>query len=218
MQRIILRGAPPLAGRPGANLPPADLPAVAAELEATAGRAPEHRDVLSALLYPEVYARFDSVRREFGDVSVLPTPAFFYGMPVGEEMPVELAPGRTAIVKFLTVGAAHLDGTRPVFFELNGEPRQVSVRDQSLKAQTRSQPKVTPGEAGHVGAPTPGLITGVYVKAGAAVARNEKLLDLEAMKIQSTIYAPCDGRVAEVLVEPGQQVQAKDLLVVIAPG
>ena len=218
VQRIILRGAPPLAGRPGANLPPADLPAVAAELEATAGRAPEHRDVLSALLYPEVYARFDSVRREFGDVSVLPTPAFFYGMPVGEEMPVELAPGRTAIVKFLTVGAAHLDGTRPVFFELNGEPRQVSVRDQSLKAQTRSQPKVTPGEPGHVGAPTPGLITGVYVKAGAAVARNEKLLDLEAMKIQSTIYAPCDGRVAEVLVEPGQQVQAKDLLVVITPG
>ena len=218
VQRIILRGAPPLAGRPGANLPPADLPAVAAELEATAGRAPEHRDVLSALLYPEVYARFDSVRREFGDVSVLPTPAFFYGMPVGEEMPVELAPGRTEIVKFLTVGAAHLDGTRPVFFELNGEPRQVSVRDQSLKAETRSQPKVTPGEPGHVGAPTPGLITGVYVKAGAAVARNEKLLDLEAMKIQSTIYAPCDGRVAEVLVEPGQQVQAKDLLVVIAPG
>ena len=217
VQRIILRGAPPLAGRPGANLPPADLPAVAAELEATAGRAPEHRDVLSALLYPEVYARFDSVRREFGDVSVLPTPAFFYGMPVGEEMPVELAPGRTAIVKFLTVGAAHLDGTRPVFFELNGEPRQVSVRDQSLKAQTRSQPKVTPGEAGHVGAPTPGLITGVYVKTSAAVARNEKLLDLEAMKIQSTIYAPCDGRVAEVLVEPGQQVEAKDLLVVIAP-
>ena len=110
VQRIILRGAPPLAGRPGANLPPADLPAVAAELEATAGRAPEHRDVLSALLYPEVYAQFDSVRREFGDVSVLPTPAFFYGMPAGEEMPVELAPGRTAIVKFLTVGAAHLDG------------------------------------------------------------------------------------------------------------
>ena len=218
VQRIILRGAPAMSGRPGANLPPADLTALAAELEATSGRAPEHRDVLSALLYPEVYAQFDGFRREFGDVSVLPTPAFFYGMPVGEEMPVEIAPGRTAILKFLTVGDAHRDGTRPVFFELNGEPRQVTVRDQSLKAETASQPKVTPGEPGHVGAPTPGLITGVYVKAGAAVVRNDKLLDLEAMKIQSTIYAPFDGRVAEVLVEPGQQVEAKDLLVVIAPG
>ena len=136
----------------------------------------------------------------------------------GEEMPVEVSPGQTAIVKFLTVGDAHRDGTRPVFFELNGEPRQVNVRDQSLKVETRSQPKVTPGEAGHVGAPTPGLITGVYVKAGTAVHRNEKLLDLEAMKIQSTIYAPFDGRVSEVLVEPGQQVEAKDLLLVIAAG
>ena len=218
VQRIILRGAPALSGRPGANLPPADLPAVAEELEAASGRAPEHRDVLSALLYPEVYTQFDGFRREFGDVSVLPTPAFFYGMPVGEEMPVEIAPGRTAILKFLTVGDAHRDGTRPVFFELNGEPRQVAVRDQSLKAETASQPTVTPGEPGHVGAPTPGLITGVYVKAGTPVARNDKLLDLEAMKIQSTIYAPFDGRVEEVLVEPGQQVEAKDLLVVIAPG
>ncbi|PZC48425.1 MAG: pyruvate carboxylase, partial [Chloroflexi bacterium] len=131
------------------------------------------------------------------------------------EMPVELSPGRTAIVKFLTVGDANRDGTRPVFFELNGEPRQVTVRDQALKAEVRNQPKVTPGEAGHVGAPTPGLITGVYVKRGAVVTRNDKLLDLEAMKIQSTIYAPFDGRVEDVLVEPGQQVEPKDLLVVV---
>ena len=218
VQRIILRGAAPLQGRPGANLPAADLAAVAAELEAESGRAPEHAEVLSALLYPEVYRQFDSFRRDYGDVSVLPTPAFYYGMPVGEEMPVQLAPGQTAVVKFLTVGDAHLDGTRPVFFELNGEPRQVSVRDQSLKAEVRSQPKVTPGEPGHVGAPTPGLITGVYVKAGAVVTRNDKLLDLEAMKIQSTIYAPFAGRVEEVFVEPGQQVEAKDLLLSVTPG
>ena len=215
VQRIVLRGTPPLAGRPGANLPAADFDAVAKELAAESGRAPEHREVLSALLYPAVYGEFDAFRREYGDVSVLPTPAFFYGMPVGEEMPVEVSPGRTAIVKFLTVGDAHRDGTRPVFFELNGEPRQVSVRDQSLKAETRSQPKVTPGEAGHVGAPTPGLITGVYVKAGTMVQRHDKLLDLEAMKIQSTIYAPFAGRVSEVLVEPGQQVEAKDLLLIL---
>ena len=218
VQRIILRGAAPLQGRPGANLPAADLAAVAAELEAESGRAPEHAEVLSALLYPEVYRQFDSFRRDYGDVSVLPTPAFYYGMPVGEEMPVQLAPGQTAVVKFLTVGDAHLDGTRPVFFELNGEPRQVSVRDQSLKAEVRSQPKVTPGEPGHVGAPTPGLITGVYVTAGAVVTRNDKLLDLEAMKIQSTIYAPFAGRVEEVFVEPGQQVEAKDLLLSVTPG
>ena len=218
VQRSVLRGRAPVAGRPGAQLPPADLAAAAVALEEEWGRPPRHDEVLSALLYPEVYKEFDAFRQQHGDVSVLSTPAFFYGLPVGEELPVELAEGRTAIVKFLTVGDAHRDGTRPVFFELNGEPRQVSVRDRSLQAEVRAQPKVTAGVAGQVGAPTPGLITGVYVKVGNPVRRNDRLLDLEAMKIQSTIYAPFDGRIAEILVEPGQHVEAKDLLLVIESG
>ncbi|MEE9276937.1 MAG: pyruvate carboxylase, partial [Dehalococcoidia bacterium] len=215
LQRIILRGEEPRPGRPGANLPPADFAAAEREVADMLGEQPARDHVLSYLLYPDVYRQFVEKRRRYSDVNVLPTPVFFYGMPVGREFAVEIEAGKTLIIKFLTVGDPHADGTRPVFFELNGQPRQVNVRDESLKAEVRTHPKAKPGEPGHVGAPTPGLVTGVYVQEGLPVERNDKLLTLEAMKIQSTIYAPLSGRVAEVLVEPGQQVEAKDLLVVI---
>ena len=98
---------------------------------------------------------------------------------------------------------------------MNGQPREVRVRDESLKSEEKTRPKAQANVAGHVGAPTPGLVTGLFVEAGAKVTRNDKLLTLEAMKMQSTIYAPLDGKVVEVLVGPGEQVEAKDLLVVI---
>jgi pyruvate carboxylase len=118
-------------------------------------------------------------------------------------------------VKFLAVGDPHNDGTRTVFFELNGQPRQVTVRDLSLKVETREHPKALTSDPNQIGAPTPGLITGLFVQAGDDVKRNDKLLSLEAMKMQSTIYALKDGKIVKVLVEAGQQVEAKDLLLVM---
>jgi pyruvate carboxylase len=185
------------------------------QLEKEIGRKVEHDQVLSYLLYPKVFLEFAKVRRSHSDVSVLPTPVFFYGMQVGQEVAVEIEEGKTLIIKFLTVGDPHPDGTRTVFFELNGQPREVNVRDQALKSEERTRPKADPSNSGHVGAPTPGLITGLFVQAGREVSRNDKLLTLEAMKMQSTIYAPRDGKIVEVLTEPGQQVDAKDLLVVM---
>jgi pyruvate carboxylase len=215
VQKIILRGARPIEGRAGAKLPPADFEALKAELTPILHREPEWDEVLSYVLYPQVFKDYAAKRLAYSDVSVLPTPVFFYGMKTGEEWAIDLEKGKTLVVKFLTVGEPHTDGTRTIFFELNGQPREVRVRDESLKSEEKARPKAQKNVAGHVGAPTPGLVTGLFVEAGAEVKRNDKLLTLEAMKMQSTIYAPLDGKVVEVLVGPGEQVEAKDLLVVI---
>ncbi|MCB9384652.1 MAG: pyruvate carboxylase [Bryobacterales bacterium] len=215
IQAILLRGEKPRPGRWGATLPPADFDAIAAELEGKIERKPSHEEVLSYILYPQVFLDYAGKRRDYSDVGVLPTPVFFYGMQIGEETPIDIEPGKRLIVKFLTIGEPHADGTRTIFFELNGQPRQVNVRDQSLKVEEKARPKARAGVEGDVGAPTPGLITGLFVQAGDEVEKNAKLLTLEAMKMQSTVYAPAAGKVADVLVAPGDQVEAKDLLVVL---
>jgi pyruvate carboxylase len=121
------------------------------------------------------------------------------------------------IVKFLTISDAHPDGTRTLFFELNGQPREVNVRDRSLRVVERSHPKADTENPGHVGAPTAGLISSIAVQANHTVERGAKLLTMEAMKMQSNIYAPVSGKISKLLVTPGQHFEAKDLLVVIAP-
>ncbi len=215
LQKIVLRGGGPRKGRPGEDLPAVDFEETRRNLEKKAGRSVRDDEVLSYLLYPEVFLKYIKFHHAFSDVSVLPTPQFFYGMRSGEEITVEIEPGKTLVVKFLTVGEAHPDGLRTVFFELNGQPREIMVRDKSLRAAEPAHPKVNPSEPGHVGSPSPGVITSVFTQLNHKVERGEKLLMLEAMKMQSTIYAPAAGRVTQLLVEPGQRVEAKDLLVVI---
>jgi len=159
----------------------------------------------------------DNFRQTYADVGVLPTPGFFYGLKPGEEITVEIESGKTMIVKFLTIGEAHPDGTRTLFFELNGQPREVTIRDRSLRVVERAHPKVNPEDPGQVGAPTAGLVSSVAVQVNHTIERGAKLLTLEAMKMQSNIYAPIAGRVVNLHVTPGQHVEAKDLLVVISP-
>jgi len=215
LQQIILRGAKPLRGRPGAHLKAVDFGETAELLEKKIGRRPVHDEVLSYLMYPEVFTKLARAQQSYGDVDVLPTPQFFYGMKTGEEITVEIEPGKTLIVKFLTLSEVHPDGTRTVFFELNGQPREVTVRDQS-QARTEAPKEVAdPGQPGQVGAPTPGVITVVAVDLNQTVQQGDRLLVLEAMKMQSTVYAPISGKVVKRLVHPGQTVEAKELLLMI---
>jgi pyruvate carboxylase len=216
LQKIILRGAPPLRGRPSDHLPAVDFAGEQKALEKKTGHPIAQDDLLSYLLYPEVFLKYDKFRQSYADVSVLPTPAFFYGLKSGEEITVEIASGKSLIIKFLTIGEPHPDGTRTLFFELNGQPREVNVRDRALRVTERAHPKADPADAGQVGAPTAGVIGGIAVQANQAVERGAKLLTLEAMKMQSNIYAPISGRIVKLLVAPGQHVDAKDLLVAIA--
>jgi pyruvate carboxylase len=217
LQKIILRGRAPLKGRPSASLPPVNFDQEQKQLQQKIGHAIRRDDLLSYLLYPEVFSKFDRFRQSYADVSVLPTPAYFYGLNSGEEITVEIESGKSLIIKFLTSSEPYPDGTRTLFFELNGQPREITVRDKALRVTERTHPKADPADPGQVGAPTAGVISSVAVQVNHAVERGEKLLTLEAMKMQSNIYAPVSGRVAKVLVTAGQQVEAKDLLVAIAP-
>lgn len=212
VQKRVLRGQTPVAGRPGASLPPADFAKTAAELKKRLGREPKRRDVVSHLIYPRVVADFISHQEQYGDTSVLPTPVFFYGPQPNEELSVEIEPGKTLIIKFLTVGDAQADGRRTVFFELNGQPRDVTVEDFSLEEAVSRRTKADAGDPKQVGAPMPGMVVQVAVKTGDDVVQGQKLLTMEAMKMETTLYAECDGRVGELLVTPGTQVDTGDLV------
>ena len=217
LQKIILRGQAPLRGRPSANLEAVKWEEEQKSLEKNLGHAVRRDDLLSSLLYADVFAKYDKFRQTYSDVSVLPTPAFFYGLKSGEEITVEIESGKSLIIKFLTISEPHPDGTRTLFFELNGQPREVNVRDRALRVVERAHPKADPADPGQVAAPTAGVISGIAVQANHTVERGAKLLTLEAMKMQSNIYAPISGRILKLLVTSGQHVEAKDLLVTIAP-
>jgi pyruvate carboxylase len=212
LQKRILRSRQPIRGRPGASLPPVDFPKARAECEKRVGRKVEDRELLSYLLYPRVFPDLAAHKAKYSDTSVLPTPVFFFGMQPGEEVSIEIELGKTLILKFLAVGDPHGDGTRTVFFELNGQPREVVVTDRSLAGTATVRKKAEPGNPLHVGAPMPGLVVRVAVAAGEQVAAGQKLFSLEAMKMETTLYAEKAGKVAEVLVQSGTQVEAGDLL------
>ncbi|HWA98992.1 MAG TPA: biotin/lipoyl-containing protein, partial [Pirellulales bacterium] len=210
----VLRGQKPLTGRPGDSLPPADFDAVVKKLEQTLGTPPSQRDVLSYIMFPRVFNELQAHQEQYGDTSILPTPIFFYGPAVADEIAVDIEPGKTLIVKFLNVGEPQPDGSRNVSFELNGQPRDVTVRDLSIEADVEGKRKADANNPAHVGAPMPGMVVTVAVHPGDTVAKGQKLLTMEAMKMETTLYAERDGKIAEVLVSPGSRVDSGELLVV----
>ena len=214
LKRVILRGKEPNHGRPGERLAPVDLDKTAKTLEEQTG-AVSRTDLMSYLMYPGVFTKFAKARATWGDLDVLPTPQFFYGLNKGEEAVVELEPGKTLTIRLQTVGDPHPDGFRTVFFELNGQPREVEIRDKSLKAVASARTKADPAKPGEVGAPIPGAVTLLHVKTGQHVAKGERLLVMEAMKMQTTVYAPIAGTVKKLWVSAHENVEARDLLLVI---
>jgi len=217
LQKIILdsAGAKPLKGRPGESMPPVDLTKVRAEVAEKSGREPRDVDVLSYLMYPQVFVDYAKKLTLYDNVSVIPTPAFWYGMQSGEEISVEIEPGKVLIIRYLTAGEPREDGTRTVFFELNGQPREVNVPDRSLEATLHKHPKADPDEPDHVAAPMPGKVSNVAVTKGNAVKAGQRLLSIEAMKMETAVYCPRDAKVKDVLVKTGSVVTAGDLLVVL---
>jgi pyruvate carboxylase len=212
VKQKILRGEAGLAERPGAILPAVDLQKTGEEVAKFLRRDPSDREVMSFLMYPKVYRDFAAHQAVYFDTSVLPTPTFLFGQEAGEEIAVEIEPGKTLIIKYLTQGDVHPDGTRTVFFELNGQPREVTVIDRKLEPTSARNPKADLADPKQVGAGMPGMVVAVAVAVGDLVKKGQKLLSLEAMKMESTLYAELDGQIAQVLVKPGSQIQAGDLL------
>jgi pyruvate carboxylase len=217
LQKIILdsAGAKPIKGRPGEKLPPIDFKATKKKLEEETGHEVKDTDVLSYVMYPQVYLDFDKHLRKYDNTSVIPTATFFYGLQSGEETSIEIEPGKVLILRYLTTGEPHEDGTRTVFFELNGQPREVNVLDRKLEGNLHKQPKADPDDPAHIAAPMPGKVSTVAVKKGQAVKEGERLLSIEAMKMETAVYSPRAAKVADVLVKPGAIVSARDLLIVL---
>jgi len=204
----VLGGHPPAEAKP----PKIDLRQTARDLASKLKRDPSDDDLYSHLMYPEVFAEFARFDREYSDVSVLPTPAFFYGLRPGEEISVNIEAGKTLFIKLVNLGMPDKEGKRIVSYELNGVPRESTILDRSLQTKVKARPKADPDAPAQVGAPIPGVITGLHATVGGKVAKGDKLFTLEAMKMQTTIYAPEDGIVAEILAKVGEAVESKDLL------
>lgn len=211
LQKKVLNGIEPIIGRAADHLPPVDLQAARVTLEADIGREASETELASALMYPKVFRDFAQHDNRYGDVSLLPTPAFFYGLVEGEEIAVDIARGKTLLIRLLGRSDTD-DGNVKLFFELNGQPRVIKV--PLAGSNNAERPLADPANPDHVGAPMPGMIGTVAVKEGQRVAKGDTLLTLEAMKMELAIKAERDAVIKEVLAAPGVAVGAKDLLVV----
>ena len=215
VQRRILRDKPLVTGRPGESLLPADFTVAAEKVRNIIKHEPTNRDVVTWLLYPKVFEELIAHQHLNSDTSCLPTPVFFYGQAPGEEISFDIEPGKRLIVKFLSISDPHPDGKRTVFFELNGQPRDVTVVDKSLEPKASANIKADSSNAKHIGASMPGMISTIAVQAGDNVTKGQKLLSLEAMKMETNLTADRDGKIAQVLVKRGTQVAAGDLLITL---
>ena len=214
LQKKVLKGEKPLTDRVGALLPPANIKDLRQEIETKISRDVTDQEFASYLMYPKVFTDFALARREYGPMSCLPTPVSFYGMEPGDEIRVEIEKGKLLVITCLAKSEMDDHGMVTVFFELNGQPRRARVPDRIKgKEKAVSRQKADEGNASHVGAPMPGVVSTVAVEAGHEIKAGDVILSIEAMKMETALHAEVDGVVAEVYVKPGDQIDAKDLLV-----
>jgi pyruvate carboxylase len=210
-----LLDAPPQPYRPGDTLAPVDLEAAREECHKAIGRQVDDNDLASYLMYPKVFREFAAHQRHYGDVSDLPTPAFFYGMADREEIAIEIDAGKTLVVQMQGTAPAEEEGSVKVFFELNGQPRTMRV-EKAGAARAVRRVQADPANPAHVPAPMPGMVVTVSVKAGQQVKAGDPLVSIEAMKMESQIRAERDGTVKSVHVKPGETLAAHDLMIELA--
>ncbi|WP_288951961.1 pyruvate carboxylase, partial [uncultured Paracoccus sp.] len=216
LQKKVLKGEAPLTARPGAAMPPVDLEATRADLSRQLeGKHVDDEDLNGYLMYPKVFLDYMGRHRQYGPVRALPTRTFFYGMEPGEEIEAEIDPGKTLEIRLQAIGETDEQGEVKVFFELNGQPRVIRVPNRLVKSQTTSRPKADPANEGHLGAPMPGVVASVAVTQGQKVNPGDLLLTIEAMKMETAIHADRAGVVKALHVRPGEQIDAKDLMVEI---
>ncbi len=215
LQKKALKGEQPYTAVPGSLLPAADLDAERKVIEEKLGREVSDFEFASYLMYPKVFTDYAMAADMYGPVSVIPTPQYFYGLPAGEELFVDLERGKTLVIVNQAIGNTDEKGMVTVFFELNGQPRRIKVPDRAHGASGSAiRRKAETGNATQLGAPMPGVISQVSVSAGQTVKSGDVLLSIEAMKMETALHADRDGVIAEVLVRIGDQIDAKDLLIV----
>ncbi|KIV94316.1 pyruvate carboxylase, variant [Exophiala mesophila] len=211
-----LRGRRKMDKRPGLYLDPIDFAAVRKQLKEKFDTTSES-DVASYVMYPKVFEDYRKFVDKYGDLSVLPTKFFLNKPEIGEEFHVELEKGKILILKLLAVGPlSEATGQREVFYEVNGEVRQVTIDDNKAAVENTSRPKADPGDSSQVGAPIAGVVVEVRSKEGHEVKKGDPVAVLSAMKMEMVISAPHSGKVGEIFVKEGDSVAASDLIAKIA--
>ncbi|MBB6454987.1 pyruvate carboxylase [Salirhabdus euzebyi] len=213
LQRIILKGRKPLTVRPGELMQNIDFKEMQESLFQKLDRQVTSFDLISYALYPKVFMDYNKFYNHYGDMSVLDTPTFFYGMRLGEEIEVEIEQGKTLIVKLVSVGEPQQNGMRVIYFELNGQPREVVVPDRSIKDVVQERPKADKGNGNHIGATMPGTVIKVIVEKGEKVNKGDHLMITEAMKMETTVQAPFEGKIKEIYVKSNDAIGTGDLLI-----
>eukprot|EP00529_Nitzschia_sp_RCC80_P007886 CAMPEP_0113468682 /NCGR_PEP_ID=MMETSP0014_2-20120614/15488_1 /TAXON_ID=2857 /ORGANISM="Nitzschia sp." /LENGTH=1244 /DNA_ID=CAMNT_0000361093 /DNA_START=144 /DNA_END=3878 /DNA_ORIENTATION=- /assembly_acc=CAM_ASM_000159 len=209
------RSLEPVNGRPGQFLKDYDFDKERESLEKTYGaKYITEKELLSYALYPKVFEEWKAFESVYGDVDVLPTPAFLNPMKVGEEIELDLGPGRSSVIKLVAIqDVDESTGSRDVLFEVNGEQYYLSVTDQSAATEGVVREKaVGPGK---VGSPMPGVLVDVKVKVGDRINEGETVATLSAMKMETSVPATASGVVKRVVVNIGDKVEGDDLLVEI---
>ncbi len=217
VQKAILGNRPITTQRPGELAPPCDLEETRNALATKLNRPATDDDLYSHLMYPAVFEDFQKSLKDYDQLTVLPTPAFFYGLKQGEEVHVDIAPGKTLFIKLLSIGEADSEGRRTLFYELNGMPRECLVTDKALSGNAKpTRLKGEPSNPKHILAPLPGMVSELPIKIGDTLAEGDKAVVLEAMKMLTTVSAEAAGTVTELHVKKGDTVETHDLLAVLA--
>ncbi|MBB3808132.1 pyruvate carboxylase [Pseudochelatococcus contaminans] len=215
LQKKVLKDETPSTARPGSLIPAADLDVERQTVETKLDRQISDEELASYLMYPKVFSDFALTSWKYGPVSVLPTPNFFYGMQVGDEISVEIERGKSLVIQLQAIGETSESGLVQVFFELNGQPRIITVPNRAAVADMPARRKAEDGNDAHVAAPMPGIVATLAVQKGQAVKAGDVLVTIEAMKMETALRAARNGVVAEVLVSAGSPVDAKDLLITL---
>ncbi|HLS07892.1 pyruvate carboxylase [Lentibacillus sp.] len=213
LQRIILKGKEPINERPGELLEPIDFTKMRDSLYHSLDRPVTEFDLISYALYPKVFMDYHKFYETYGDISVLDTLTFFYGMKLDEEIEVEIEQGKTLFVKLVSISEPRSDGTRVIYFELNGQQRQVVVKDESVQSKVETRPKADQNNEKQIGASMPGTVVKVVCDKGEKVQKGDHLLINEAMKMETTVQAPFSGVIKDVYVKNGDAIAANDLLI-----
>ncbi|WP_405372640.1 MULTISPECIES: pyruvate carboxylase [unclassified Microbacterium] len=186
------------------------------DAEALAGDSATRREKLNRLLFPAPTKAFHEVRDTYGDLSVLDTIDYLYGLVPGQEHVVEIERGVQLYVGLEAIGEVDDKGMRTVMATLNGQLRPVAVRDQKVTVEAREAEKADTSKPGQVAAPFSGVVT-LKAEEGAKVQAGQPVASIEAMKMEAAITAPVDGTVERLVVPSPVQVEAGDLLLVIRP-
>ncbi len=210
----VLKGEKPNLERPGKHLAAIDLEQTRSDLSKQLdGMTIDDEDLNGYLMYPKVFLDYMGRHRTYGPVRTLPTKTFFYGMEPGEEISVEIDPGKIMEIRLQAVGETLDDGEVKVFFELNGQPRVIRVPNRLVKSQTAAKPKADQSNPNHLGAPMPGVVASIGVHVGQEVHEGDLLLTIEAMKMETGLHAERDAKIKAIHVMPSAQIDAKDLLI-----